>query len=218
VLLVVVLVASAPVGLIPLAALSGVLMVTAIRMVHVHSARAILRSTRADAAAYLITALITVSVDLIVAVGIGVVVAGVFALRSIGQSARVEREPLSGDPQEGDEHIAVLRVDGSLIFASAERILDEVTGLDRVTVVILRLSQLQDVDATGARVLSEIVTRLEARGVTVLIKGVRDRHAALFRGIGVMQALRHGDHLFTTLDAAVAHARHHIAGSPLRTE
>lgn len=218
VLLVVVLVASAPVGVIPLAALSGVLMVTAIRMVHVHSARAILRSTRADAAAYLITALITVSVDLIVAVGIGVVIAGVFALRSIAQSARVEREPLSGDPQKGDEHIAVLRVDGSLIFASAERILDEVTGLDRVTVVILRLSQLQEVDATGARVLSEIVTRLEARGVTVLIKGVRDRHAALFRGIGVMQALRHGDHLFTTLDAAVAHARHHIAGSPLRTE
>ena len=120
--------------------------------------------------------------------------------------------------RHGPEHIAVLRVDGSLIFASAERILDEVTGLDRVTVVILRLSQLQEVDATGARVLSEIVTRLEARGVTVLIKGVRDRHAALFRGIGVMQALRHGDHLFTTLDAAIAHARHHIAGSPLRTE
>jgi SulP family sulfate permease len=218
VLLVVVLVVSAPVGLIPLAALSGVLMVTAIRMVHVHSARAILGSTRADAAAYLITALITVSVDLIVAVGIGVVVAGVFALRSIAQSARVEREPLSGDPQTGDEHIAVLRVDGSLIFASAERILDEVTGLDRVTVVILRLSQLQEVDATGARVLSEIVTRLESRGVTVLIKGVRDRHLELFRGIGVMQALGHGDHIFTTLDSAVAHARRHVAGSLLGTE
>ncbi|MGN6501292.1 MAG: SulP family inorganic anion transporter [Pseudolysinimonas sp.] len=218
VLLVVVLVAAAPVGLIPLAALSGVLMVTAIRMVHVRSARAILGSTRADAAAYLITALITVSVDLIVAVGIGVVVAGVFALRSIARSARVEREPLSGDPQTGDEHIAVLRVDGSLIFASAERILDEVTGLDRVTVVILRLSQLQEVDATGARVLSEIVTRLESRGVTVLIKGVRDRHLDLFRGIGVMQALGHGDHIFTTLDGAVAHARRHVAGSVLRTE
>lgn len=218
VLLVVVLVASTPAGLIPLAALSGVLMVTAIRMVHVRSARSILRSTRADAAAYLITALVTVSVDLIVAVGIGVVVAGVFALRSVAKSTRVEREPLPGEPRAGDEHIAVLRVDGSLIFAGAERILDEVTRPDQVTVVILRLSQLQEVDATGARVLSEIVSRLEARGVTVLIKGVRDRHAELFRGIGVIGALRHGDHLFTSLDAAVEHARRHIAGSLLNAE
>jgi SulP family sulfate permease len=210
-LLVVVLVASGPVGQIPLAALSGVLMVTAIRMVHVRSARAILRSTRADAAAYAVTALVTVSVDLIFAVGIGVIVAGVFALRSLARSTRIQREPLAGQAQQGDEHIAVIRIDGSLIFAAADRVLDEVTGIDGVTVVILRVSQLQDVDATGAHVLSEIVHRLEARGVTVLIKGVRAGHDALFRRVGVVGALRHGNHLFDDLDAAVAHARSHVA-------
>lgn len=210
VLLAVVLVAAGPVAHIPLAALSGVLMVTAVRMVHVATARSILRSTRADAAAFVVTAVVTVSVDLIVAVGIGVVVAGAFALRGLARSAGVAREPLPGEPQPGDDQIAVVRIDGPLFFAAADRVLDQVTGLDGVTVVVLRMSQLELVDATGAHVLSEIVQRLEARDVTVLIKGVRDGHVELFRTVGVLDALRHHAHLFDDLSAAVEHARDHV--------
>jgi sulfate permease, SulP family len=209
VLLAVVLVVAGPVARVPLAALSGVLMVTAVRMVHVATARSILRSTRSDAAAFIVTAVVTVSVDLVVAVGIGVIVAGGFALRGLARAAGVAREPVPGKPEPGDEQIAVVRIDGPLFFAAADRVLDEVTGLDGVSVVVLRMSQLELVDATGAHVLSEIVQRLEARGVTVLIKGVRDGHVELFRTVGVLDALRHHHHLFDDLDAAVAHARDH---------
>lgn len=220
VLLLVVLVVAGPVAQIPLAALSGVLMVTAVRMVHVATARSILRSTRADAVAFVVTAVVTVSVDLIVAVAIGVVVAGAFALRGLARAAGVAREPVPGKPQPGDERIAIVRIDGPLFFAAADRVLDEVTGLDDVTVVVLRMSQLELVDATGAHVLSEIVQRLEARDVTVLIKGVRDGHVELFRTVGVLDALRHHAHLFDDLDAAVAHARDHVrrAGNPLAAD
>jgi SulP family sulfate permease len=79
------------------------------------------------------------------------------------------------------------------------------------------MSQLELVDATGAHVLGEIVQRLEARGVTVLIKGVRDGHVELFRTVGVLAALSHHKHLFDDLTAAVAHAREHVgrAGLPM---
>lgn len=122
VLLLVVLVAAGPGGAIPVATLPGVLMVTAVRMVHLAVARSILRSTRADAAAYLVTA------------------------------------------------------------------------VDDVAVVVLRLSQLELVGATGAYALGEIVHRLEARGVTVLIKGIREGHVELFRSVGVLNHLRHHRH------------------------
>jgi SulP family sulfate permease len=211
VLLLVVLVIAGPVGAIPLAALSGVLMVTAIRMVHIATVRSILRSTRADAAAFVITAIVTVSVDLIVAVVIGMIVAGVFALRSLSRATGVHREAIGGEPEPGDERIAVIRFDGPLFFAAADRVLDTVTGLGGVSVVILRMSQLELVDATGAHVLSEIVQRLEARGVTVLIKGVREGHTELFRTVGVLDALRDHRHLFDDLPSAIAHARSHIA-------
>jgi SulP family sulfate permease len=211
VLLLVVLVAAQPVGLIPLAALSGVLMVTAVRMVHRATVRSILRSTRADAVAFVVTAVVTISVDLIVAVVIGIVVAGVFAIRNLSRATGVTREPLPGDPAAGDERIAIVRLDGPLFFAAADRVAETVTSLDGISVVILRMSQLELVDATGAHVLSEIVQRLEARGITVLIKGVREGHVELFRAVGVLDALRHHKHLFAELPAAVEHARSHVA-------
>jgi SulP family sulfate permease len=189
-------------------------MVTAVRMVHAATVRSILRSTRADAFAFVLTAIVTVSVDLIVAVVIGMVAAGVFALRSLARATGVHREPIAGDPHPGDERIAIIRLDGPLFFAASDRVLGAVTTLDGVSVVILRMSQLELVDATGAHILSEIVHRLEARGVTVLIKGVREGHTELFRAVGVLAALRDHRHLFDDLPAAIAHARSHISREP----
>ncbi len=210
VLLLVVLVAAGPVGMIPLAALAGVLMVTAVRMVHVATMRSVLASTRSDAVAFILTAVVTVAFDLIVAVMIGVVFAGVFAIRNLSRATGVRREPLPGMPLPGDERIAIVRFDGPLFFAAADRVFDAATGVKGVSVVILRMSQLELVDATGARILSDIVTSLERRGVTVLIKGVQPGHEELFRTVGVLDALRHHKHLFTDLDAAIEHARSHV--------
>ncbi len=210
VLLGVVSFAAGPVGRIPLAALSGVLMITAIRMIDRDTVSSIMRSTRADAGGFVLTAVVTVSFDLIMAVLIGVVVAGVFAIRNLSKASRVQREAIRGEPQIGDDQIAIIRFDGPLIFAAADRVFDEVQNLDGVEVVILRMSQLELVDATGARILNDIVTTLERRGVTVLIKGVRPGHHELFRSVGVLDALRHADHLFDTLPPAIEHARSHV--------
>lgn len=210
VLLLVVLVVSGPVGMIPLAGLAGVLMLTAVRMVHRATVRAILRSTRGDAVAFVVTALITVAFDLIVAVVIGIAFAGIFAIRSLANGAGVRREALPDEPADGDERIALIRFDGPLIFAAADRVFDEVTNVRDVSVVILRMSRLEHVDATGAHILSDIVQALERRDITVLIKGVQPAHEDLFRTVGVLASLRHHKHLFGELDEAVAHARSHV--------
>ncbi|WP_018297187.1 SulP family inorganic anion transporter [Corynebacterium lubricantis] len=210
VLLIIVLLFSQPVSFIPLAALSGVLMVTAIRMINISVGKSILRSTRSDALGYIVTVIITISVDLIVAVIIGLILAGIFAIRNYASAVRVYREDLPGEPEEDDDRIALINIDGPLFFASADRVMDEVVNTQGVSVVILRLSQLDTVDATGAQTLSEVVRRLEARGITVLIKGLREHHEKLFYQVGVITALRHKKHLFSDLDSALEHARSHI--------
>lgn len=210
VLLVVILFVSGPIGQVPLAALAGVLMVTAIRMVDRRTTTAILRSTRAGAAAFVVTAIVTVSVDLVVAVIIGMLVAGFFALRSMSRITAIHREEIPGNPQPGDERISLIRIRGPLFFPSADRVTDEATNQRDVSVVILQMSQLTLVDATGARALEAIVTQLERRNVTVLIKGIAPGHALLFQRIGVVGALRHANHLFTDLTTALEHARSHI--------
>lgn len=209
-LLAVVYLATGVVSQIPLAALAGVLMVTACRMISVATVRSIVGSTRSDTIVFIITAVVTVTFDLIVAVAIGVAVAGFFALRGLSRSAGVHREALPGRPLPGDEHIALFRLDGALFFGTAERILDRVNEIEGVHVVILRMSQLQVLDATGARVITEMIRTLEQRGVTVLVKGIQPDHLRLVTRVGVLESLRHQNHLFADLPRAVEHARSHV--------
>lgn len=211
VLLAVVYVAAPVVSQIPLAALSGVLLVTAARMVSPAVVRTMFRSTRSDALVFSLTAVVTVSFDLVVAVGIGLAAAAFFALRALSRASGVHREELPGPVQPDDERIALFRVDGALFFGATERMVDRVAEHQGIDVVVLRLSQLQILDATGAHALAELVSRLERRGVTVLLKGIRPQHVTLMRRLAVLDSLRHQNHLFDELAPAVEHARSHVA-------
>lgn len=210
-LLVIVMVGASLVSGIPLAALAGILMVTAVTMVPAKSVSTVIRTSRGSAAVFMVTAAVTVAVDLIYAVIVGVLVAAFFALRSLARSAGVHREDLPGHPVAGDERIALFRIDGALFFAAADRVLDRVSHIEDVNVVILRMSQVQLMDSTGAQVLTDLVTSLERRGITVLVKGIRPQHLELATRVGVLKAVRDPKHIFEDLDSAVAHARDHIA-------
>lgn len=212
-LLVVVLVGAGVVGQIPLAALAGVLLVTASRMVSWPSVRQVLRTSRSDALVLVLTAVVTISVDLIYAVVIGIAAAAVLALRNLSRASGVHREELPGPVAEGDERIALFRIDGMLFFGTAERLLERVASTEGVEVVILRMSQLQMLDATAAQTLGTMITALDRRGVTVLVKGVQPRHEPIASRAGMIAALRHPRHLFTELPEAVEHARSHIRRS-----
>jgi SulP family sulfate permease len=227
VILAVIYLATGPVGRIPLAALAGVLMVTSFRMIGAGTIRSVLTSTRPDALTFVVTAVITVAFDLIDAVQIGLLIAAFFALRAVARATSVHREPLPGVAHEGDERIALFRLDGAMFFGASERILSEVTALTRtrsdglpdslhepVEVVILRLSHVQLVDATGARALADLVLELERRDVTVLVKGIQPQHRKLMEAVGLNRMLRHERHLFADLPAAVEHARSHVVRAP----
>jgi len=217
VLLGVVLVAAPWVERIPLAALAGVLIATAVHMVEVSSLTALVRSTRGDAAALLATAAATVVFDLVTAVLIGLVVAGFFALQQTARTARLDLIPLDEadhvDEERRllDEHIVVYRIDGPLFFAAAHDFLLELADVRRVRVVVLRMSRVTTVDATGARVLADTIAGLEHRGVTVLLSGVQPQHERVLRELGVYQQLAHENHLFATTPQAIEHARLHAA-------
>lgn len=217
-LVLVILFASPLVAEIPLAALAGVLMVTAVRMVEIHNVRAVLRSTRSDAVVLVLTAAATIAFDLIVAIEIGIALAALFALRAVARtsSATIEAVPTTDEVDTDTEvdllreHIVAYRIDGAVSFGAAQRFLTELTAVSDVRVVILRLPDVQVLDATGAQALGEIVSELEARHITVLLKGPRPEHLRILAAVGALDRLAHENHLFTDLDAAIAHARLHV--------
>jgi SulP family sulfate permease len=216
-LLVVVLAFAPVVGTIPLAALAGVLIATTVQMVEVSSVRALLRSTRGDAVVLVLTAAATLIFDLVTAVVLGLVVAGFFALQQVARSAHVDEldiEPEVGahDSEETAllaDHIVAYRLEGSLFFGAAHSFLLGLSEVSDVRVVILRLSRVSTLDATGASVLADTIARLEGRGITVLLSGVRPDHEQVLTRLGVFDSLAHERHVFASTPDAIAHARAH---------
>lgn len=222
-LLTVILLLAPLVSSIPLAALAGILIATAIRMVEVGSVRAMLRAGRGDAAVLLGTAAATVAFDLISAVAIGVVAAGALALRQVARSSVLEQRPVDDSERIDhqaeehallDEHIVAYRLEGSLFFAAAHRALLELSTLSDIRVVILRMSRVATIDATGASVLRDTISQLEHRGITVLLSGVRGQHQVVLDALGVYGALAHEGHLFESTPQAIEHARLHVSRTP----
>lgn len=202
---------------IPLAALAGVLLATAIRMVEVGSLRALARAGRGDAVVLVLTAIATVALDLVVAVVAGLVVAGALALRAVARSSRLNQVALHEGLPPADhhaeeqallgEHIVAYRLDGPLFFAGAHRFLLELTDVADVRVVILRMSRVTAIDATGAIVLRDAIEKLEGRGVVVLVSGIRGAHVRALEAVGVLSRLRAQSRAFATTPEAIAYAR-----------
>jgi len=222
-LAVIVLAAAPLVGRIPVAALAGVLLATTVRMVEVGSLWALAHSTRGDAVVLGLTFVVTVAFDLVTAVAVGIGVAIVLALRAVARTARVERVPLeTGDHSAAEhalfaEHIVAYRLDGPLFFAAAHTFLLELSDIADVRVVILRMSRVSTIDATGAHVLGDAINRLHRRGITVLLSGIAPGHEQVLTALGVAEQLRRDGRVFPDTPTAIAYARRqvlHLLPSP----
>nr|WP_328794563.1 SulP family inorganic anion transporter [Herbidospora solisilvae] len=204
---------------IPLAALAGVLLATATRMVEAGSVTAMIRSTRGDALVLVLTAVATLALDLVLAVVLGLVVAGALALRAVARDVRLDAVPLKPDlPQDHTEeehallaeHIVAYRLDGPLFFAAAHRFLLQLSEVADVSVVILRMSRVTTVDASGALVLADAIERLQRRGITVYVSGIRDGHHQPLHALGVIARLDAAGQVLDTTPEAIAAARDHL--------
>lgn len=218
VLAVIVFAASPLVAKIPLAALAGVLLATAVRMVEVGSLKAMARATRSDAVILVLTAVGTLALDLVYAVIIGLAVAGALALRAVARQARLDRVPLDRGDHSAEEHallaehIVAYRLDGPLFFAGAHRFLLELTEVADVRVVILRMSRVSTIDATGALVLKDAVEKLHRRGIVVLASGIRPGQLRVLDSVGALELLRPDGRDYATTPEAIQAARGHLEG------
>jgi SulP family sulfate permease len=151
--------------------------------------------------------------DLVTAVAVGIGVAIVLALRAVARSARLEQVPLDAGDHSAEEHallaehIVAYRLDGPLFFAAAHTFLLELSQIADIRVVILRMSRVSTIDATGAHVLGDAITRLQRRGTTVLLSGISPSHDQILTTLGIAAQLRAEGLVFPDTPTAIKHAR-----------
>jgi sulfate permease, SulP family len=226
VLLAVVLFLAPLASVIPLAVLGGILMVVAARMVEREAVRLIWRSTKSDAFVLVLTTVITIVFDLILAIEVGLIAAGILFIVRMSNMFQVNPEDLanvSAPHQESTEqgkaeeallkkHIVAYRIDGPIFFGAANRFFDQLLKTDdKIKVVILRMRRVPVMDATGATALMTMMERLERRKILVFISGLQEQPKQLLTRMGVLGEISHDQHhLFETTEEAIAHAYRHL--------
>lgn len=182
---------------IPRAALAGILLVSAARLVDRHQLVYHLRTTRFDAGIVLATALaaVVVSVEFCILIGIFLSfvlyvprAAGAHLTELILTPERVIRERLPSDVPCG--RILLFSLEGELFFGSAPELEAHLAAIERravpgVRVVVLRLKRVRNPDAVCLGLLEKFLDRLDARKVTVLLCGVRRDLAGVLRSSGI---------------------------------
>jgi sulfate permease, SulP family len=177
VLLLVILILAPWAAHIPLAALAAILFFVAWNMADApHVARLLRTSPRADQLLLIVTFVLTVFVDLVVAVNVGVVLAALLFMRRMAETVRVEQQVFNDEANEEvvlPHSVLVYRIDGPFFFGAAEKLERTLERLQLgVETIVLRLGRVPFMDATGLNTLSEIVGRLRKRHVHVLLCGI----------------------------------------------
>lgn len=215
-LLAIVLVAAKWAVFIPMAAMSAVLVVVALRMGEWHEMRRLPRMPRSDAAVLLTTFSLTVVFDLVVAVEVGMVLAAVLFIKRVSETTEVGRVTAE-DMLERPEHIAqgkdipsdvlVYRIFGPFLFGAAEKMEDALARVDEwPRVLILRLHLVTAMDATGMNALESVVERMKSRGSTVILSGIHQQPLQMLRKAGFIEVIGR-ENFCATFDDALARAK-----------
>ncbi len=196
---------------VPLCALAAILFGVSWKMSEVPRLRQMIATApRGDVVVLVITFVLTVFVDLIVAVNIGVIVAMLLFLRRMASTVAVERADapsraalLAAAGVDSASRIEILSIDGPLFFGAIGTLEQAVAPLAPDHAVIFRLHRVPFMDITGIEALAEVIRGLERRGQRVLLAEANRRVLGkLVRAGLVRRGLPH--RYFRTLTLALA--------------
>lgn len=218
VLLVVLLGAGAYAKLIPLPVLAGILITVGIGIIDYKGIKHIFRVPRADAVIMLIVLTLTVFVDLLQAVAVGMVMASILFMKQMGDTAQSKSSsktladfhnthPLADEKDIIDEikdQIFIQHFDGPIFFGFTSHFKEMMRELPEVSVVIFRMENVPTIDQSGMYAIEDAVLEIEKRGINVLMTGIQKQPEDMLRNIKLIPSLIEEEHLFKDFKSAVS--------------
>ena len=189
---------------IPLAALAAILFQVAWNMSEPKRCLHILR--RAQRAAYIlffITFSLTILVDLVVAVNIGVILSTLHFIGQMAKAVEVRKEEHSRDAAALPDNVLMFIVNGPFFFGAMEKF--ETTLADINTqprAVVLRMRWVPYIDITGILTLERVISGLQKRGIRVIVTGANQQVRTSLERSGIVTLLGEGNFIREFDDAA----------------
>ena len=201
---------------IPLSVLAGILITVGWGIIDFKGFKDLLKIPRADAVVLLIVFFITVFVDLLTAVGIGMVIACVLFMKrasdlveggySASEMTNFDKESPwedeGGMPQEIRHKIYVQRLNGPIFFGTITRFQEVMHDVpDNVKIVIIRMRLVSFMDQSGLYAMETAIKDLQAKGVMVLMTIIQPQPMYMLKTMKVIPELVPEEHTFPTFEA-----------------
>ncbi len=209
-LLLVLVGAGAYAKLIPLPVLAGILITVGIGIIDYKGLKHIAHVPKTDAVVMLAVLIMTVFVDLLQAVAVGMVLASVLFMKKMSDIAEDKSSTGSVDDfatevvwmdetnlSDDIRHkVFIQHFDGPIFFGFASKFQEMTRALPEVDVVILRMKKVPYIDQSGMYAIEDAVMALQEKKILVLITAIQEQPKDMLRQIGVIPGLIAEEHLY----------------------
>lgn len=199
---------------IPLAVLAGILVTVGIGIIDYKGIRDVRRVPKADAAIMIVVILMTVFVDLLWAVGVGLVLASLLFVKRMaeeGEDSSTMRpyEKHVDGMDEGDWHplyksgdVYVQELHGPLVFGFANKFQEQFLNVPDTKAVIFNMPSLSFFDQSGLYAMSDVIDQLKAKKIQVMFTGLRPKAKEQLTQIGIIPDKVKAEDILSDLKAA----------------
>ena len=217
VLMVVLLGAGEYARLIPLPVLAGILITVGIGIIDYKGIKHIARVPRADAVVMIIVLVLTVFVDLLQAVAIGLVLASLLFMKQMGDTAEAKavsstlddfhdihlQDDEKGMSEDIKNQIYIQHFDGPIFFGFTAHFKTMMQELPEVSVVIFRMQEVPSIDQSGMYALEDAILELQKKEITVIITGIQKQPKDMLKNIKLIPELVKEENIFSNFNDAI---------------
>ena len=218
---------------VPLSVLAGILITVGWGIIDFKGFKDLLRIPRADAVVLLVVFLVTVFVDLLTAVGIGMVIACVLFMKrasdlvegGYSSTTMTSADLHKGLPNPGEanfdktkpwqdeggiteemrQHIYIQRLNGPIFFGTINKFKEVMEDVpDHAKVVIIRMKLVSFMDQSGLYAMETAIKDLQARGILVLMTIIQPQPMYMLKTLHVIPAVIPEEHTFKTFESCVS--------------
>ncbi|MBN2695614.1 sulfate permease [bacterium] len=201
-------------SLIPMASLAAILIFVAYNMSEIHIFIKLLKSPKSDIIVLITTFLLTVLIDLTVAIQIGVVMAAFLFMHRMANATQLKffsedsdpEDPLAISKKTVPEGVEVFEINGPFFFGAADRFKDQLKKFGRSPkILILRMRHVLTIDATGIRALEDVISNCKKEGCEVILSGVHAQPYIAIEKAGTLKLIAE-ENLCMNIDLALERA------------
>lgn len=169
-------------------------------------------ASKGAVATLVLTFVLTVVFDLVVAIGVGMLITVVLFMKMVSEETEVKGWKYYCDENSEVTHlrelpksVRVYEINGPMFFGMTERIAD-ISVKDFTRYLIIRMRGVPSLDATGMNALENLYDYCNANGVSLIFSHVNDQPMKTMRRAGFVDLVGE-EHFRRNIDDAIAHAR-----------